>query len=198
MSKVIGITGGIATGKSMATHYIQKRGYTVLDADEIVHKLQQPGGALYQAIFENFGSIFFDENKRLDREKLGRLVFSNPTIREKLSGIQDIIIRQELIRQRDEQMASLFFMDIPLLFEQHYEDLVDAVWLIDVSETIQLLRLQKRNIFTEEEAKARIETQLSGKEKRRRANVVLDNSGTIEQLYKQIDKELEMIQNGRE
>lgn len=198
MSKVIGITGGIATGKSMATHYIQKRGYTVLDADEIVHKLQQPGGALYQAIFENFGSIFFDENKRLDREKLGRLVFSNPTIREKLSGIQDIIIRQELIRQRDEQMASLFFMDIPLLFEQHYEDLVDAVWLIDVSETIQLLRLQKRNIFTEEEAKARIETQLSGKEKRRFANVVLDNSGTIEQLYKQIDKELEMIQNGRE
>lgn len=198
MSKVIGITGGIATGKSMATHYIQKRGYTVLDADEIVHKLQQPGGALYQAIFENFGSIFFDENKRLDREKLGRLVFSNPTIREKLSGIQDIIIRQELIRQRDEQMASLFFMDIPLLFEQHYEDLVDAVWLIDVSETIQLLRLQKRNIFTKEEAKARIETQLSGKEKRRRANVVLDNSGTIEQLYKQIDKELEMIQNGRE
>jgi len=196
MTKVIGLTGGIATGKSTVASYLQKRGFLVIDADQLVHELQQPGERLYQAVVAEFGVDFIDEAGSLDRAKLAGIVFSNGTARKKLSKIQDFIIREELSKRRKfalSQAEQLFFMDIPLLFEAHYEDFFDEIWLVAVPEEVQLSRLMARNHLTEAEAKKRLASQWPLSEKLALADRVLDNSGNLTSLYRQIDSALEVI-----
>ncbi|WP_373961976.1 dephospho-CoA kinase [Lactococcus lactis] len=216
MKTVIGLTGGIASGKSTVVDFLISEGYQVIDADKVVRQLQEPGGKLYKAIVETYGLDFIADNGQLNREKLGALVFSDSKEREKLSNLQDEIIRTELYDRRDDLLKKMtdksvsknfdsksqgknlsvnkpIFMDIPLLIEYNYTGF-DEIWLVSLPEKIQLERLMERNKFTEEEAKKRISSQMPLSEKQKVADVILDNSGTIEALKKQIQRELARIE----
>ena len=195
MAKIIGITGGIASGKSVVTDFLRSQGYQVIDADQVVHELQKPGGRLYQVLLSEFGTEILLADGQLDRKKLGTLLFSRPNLLEKSSRLQNDIIREELALKRNQLAATeeLFFMDIPLLFEQEYEDWFDQIWLVDVSKDTQLERLMTRNNLSQEEAQRRIAAQLSLAEKRQRAEIVIDNNGallaTLKQVQAFLDKE---------
>ncbi|MGT2887674.1 dephospho-CoA kinase [Streptococcus didelphis] len=188
MSQIIGITGGIASGKSMVVELIGQAGYQVIDADEVVHDLQQKGGKLYEALLEAFGYGILNVNGELERAKLSEMIFSKPENLEKSSRVQNVIIRQELVALRD-QMAGqeeVFFMDIPLLMELDYLDWFDAVWLVYVDHKTQLKRLMARNHLSEEEARQRINSQWSLDDKKPYADLIIDNNGSKADLENQV------------
>lgn len=188
MGKIIGITGGIASGKSTVTDFLRKQGYQVVDADQVVHELQKPGEKLFQVLLSEFGSDIIQTNGFLDRKKLGQIVFADATLLTKINQLQGEIIREELAMRcrKLAQKEELFFMDIPLLFEQGYEDWFDEIWFIDVQEETQIERLQQRNDLSVDEAKKRIASQLSSQEKRQRADMIIDNNGKIEDTLQQV------------
>lgn len=188
MAKIIGITGGIASGKSTVTNYLRQKGYQVIDADQVVHELQAKGGKLYQALVSWLGSAILNEAGELDRPKLSQLIFCSQENLAKSSRLQNDIIRQELANRRDQlaKIEETFFMDIPLLFEQDYADWFDEVWLVDVSKGTQLERLMARNNLSQEEAQQRIAAQLSLADKRPRAEIVIDNNGALSDTLKQV------------
>ena len=188
MAKIIGITGGIASGKSTVTNCLRQKGYQVIDADQVVHELQAKGGKLYQALVSWLGSAILNEAGELDRPKLSQHIFSSQENLAKSSRLQNDIIRQELANRRDQlaKIEETFFMDIPLLFEQDYADWFDEVWLVDVSKGTQLERLMARNNLSQEEAQQRIAAQLSLADKRQRAEIVIDNNGALSDTLKQV------------
>lgn len=188
MTKIIGITGGIASGKSTVVDEIRKHGYQVIDADQVVHELQAKGGKLYQALLDWLGDGILKRDGELDRQKLGQMIFASKEMLAKSSQIQNGIIRQELARRRDELAKSqeVFFMDIPLLIERDYVDWFDDIWLVFIDEKTQLERLVLRNHLTREEAQKRIASQMSTEAKKTFADKLLDNSGDIATLKKKV------------
>jgi len=196
MVRIIGITGSIASGKSTVTEFLRQQGYKVIDADQVVHELQEPGGRLYQALLSTFGSSILQEDGRLDRPKLGAMIFGNPELLAQSSQIQNQIIREELAGRRDllAETEDIFFMGLPLLCELGYETWFDQVWLVDVTEETQLCRLMARNALSQEEAEKRIAAQLSLLEKRKRANVLIDNNGPLEETLRQIRDALQKLE----
>lgn len=195
MTKIIGITGGIASGKSTVVAEIRKHGYQVIDADQVVHELQAKGGKLYQALCDWLGSEILQENGELDRKKLGQLIFSSKDMLEKSSRLQNGIIREELARRRDElaKTQKVFFMDIPLLIERDYMEWFDDIWLVHLDEKTQLERLVMRNHFSKEEAKKRMASQMSTEAKKPYADKLLDNSGDLTELKAQINQLLQEL-----
>ena len=188
MGKIIGITGGIASGKSTVTNFLRQKGFEVVDADTLVHQLQKPGGRLYQILVEHFGEKILLENGELNRPLLASLIFSNPEEQEWSKETQGELIREELgfVRDKLAQTEDLFFMDIPLLFEQEYASWFDETWLVYVSRDTQLDRLMKRDYLTIEDAQARLASQWPLEEKKRLASHILDNNGSREQLLSQV------------
>ncbi len=200
MTKVIGLTGGIASGKSTITDFLRRQGYPVIDADAVVHELQAKGGKLYQVLVAEFGNSILTAEGDLDRKKLGQAVFENAELRAHLSLLQDKIIREELLARRDalKQTEDVIFMDIPLLYEADYSGEVDEVWLVYVDKAQQLERLMKRNGFSVQDAENRLNAQLSLEEKRAKAQVLIDNSGVIEETLARVALLLEDLQDGRQ
>ena len=196
MARIIGLTGGIASGKSTVTSYLKEKGYPVIDADRVVHDLQVPGGALYRVLVEHFGREILDESGELDRAVLGQRIFSNSRERDWSNRVQGQLIREALADARDRQAAQsdLFFMDIPLLIEQGYEEWFEAVWLVAVSKETQLKRLMERNHLSEVEAQERIVSQMPLEAKRSHADLVLDNNGDLAALYVQLDAALKQLE----
>ena len=196
MARIIGITGGIASGKSTVTEFLRQQGYKVIDADQVVHELQEPGERLYQALLSTFGPAILQEDGRLDRSKLGAMIFGNPDLLAQSSQLQNEIIREELAGRRDllAEMEDIFFMDLPLLFELQYEDWFDQIWLVDVTKETQLSRLMARNALSQEEAEKRIAAQLSLREKRKRADVLIDNNGSLEETRQQLRDALQKLE----
>ncbi|MFI3125952.1 dephospho-CoA kinase [Streptococcus suis] len=199
MAKVIGLTGGIASGKSTVTAFLREKGYQVIDADAEVHDLQKKGGRLYQVLLEEFGPAILAADGQLDRVKLGQQVFADSQLRARLSELQDQIIRQELLARRDllSQTEEVVFMDIPLLYELDYSGEVDEVWLVYVDERQQLARLMARNGYSLQEAENRLAAQLSLEKKKERTDKVIDNSGSLEATLAQVASLVEEIGNGR-
>ncbi|WP_048775936.1 dephospho-CoA kinase [Streptococcus gordonii] len=196
MVRIIGITGGIASGKSTVTEFLRRQGYQVIDADQVVHELQEPGGQLYQALLSAFGPAILQEDGRLNRPKLGAMIFGNPELLAQSSQIQNQIIREELAGRRDllAEKEDIFFMDLPLLFELGYESWFDQIWLVDVTKETQLSRLMTRNALSQKEAEKRIAAQLSLQEKRNRADVLIDNNGPLELTQEQLRDTLQKLE----
>ena len=188
MGKIIGITGGIASGKSTVTNFLRQKGFEVVDADALVHQLQKPGGRLYQILVEHFGEKVLLEDGGLDRPLLASLIFSNSEEREWSKETQGQIIREELGSLRDKfaQTEDIFFMDIPLLFEQDYASWFDETWLVYVRQDTQLDRLMNRDQLSQESAKTRLASQWPLEEKKKFATYILDNNGSREQLLSQV------------
>ena len=188
MGKIIGITGGIASGKSTVTEFLRQKGFQVVDADAVVHQLQKPGGRLYQVLVEHFGEKILLENGELNRPLLASLIFSNPEEQEWSKRTQGEIIREELaaLRNRFAQTEALFFMDIPLLFEQNYASWFDETWLVYVNRDVQLERLMRRDQISKEAAESRLNSQWPLERKISLASHSLDNNGNQEQLIAQV------------
>ena len=193
MGKIIGITGGIASGKSTVTNFLREQGFQVVDADAVVHQLQKPGGRLYQLLVQHFGQEIILENGELNRPLLASLIFSNPEEREWSKQTQGKIIREELAALRDQltQTETVFFMDIPLLFEQDYSAWFDETWLVYVDRDVQVERFMKRDHLSKEVPESRLAAQWSLEEKKKLASHILDNNGSRDQLVAQVVKLLE-------
>ena len=196
MARIIGLTGGIASGKSTVTSYLREKGYPVIDADRVVHDLQAPGGELYQALVEHFGTEILLDTGDLNRPALAERIFSSQKEIVWSNQVQGEMIRKALERERDRLAASeeIFFMDIPLLIEQGYLDWFDQVWLVYVTEHTQLERLMERNALTEDQVRDRLAAQMSLEEKKALVDLVIDNNSKRDHLYQQIDRALEQIE----
>ena len=193
MGKIIGITGGIASGKSTVTNFLRKQGFQVVDADAVVHQLQRPGGRLFEALVQHFGQEIILENGELNRPLLASFIFSNPEEREWSRITQGEIIREELATLRDQlvQTKEIFFMDIPLLFEQDYASWFDETWLVYVDRDVQVERLVKRDRLSINEAESRLAAQWPLEKKKDLASHILDNNGNQDQLLTQVFSLLE-------
>ena len=193
MGKIIGITGGIASGKSTVTNFLREKGFQVVDADAVVHQLQRPGERLYQVLVQHFGQKIILENGELNRPLLASLIFSNPEEREWSKQTQGEIIREELAALRDQlaQTEALFFMDIPLLFEQDYSSWFNETWLVYVEPDVQMERLMKRDQLSKDLAISRLSVQWPLEEKKGLASQVIDNNGSQDQLLAQLNSLLE-------
>ena len=195
MTKIIGITGGIASGKSTVVEEIRQAGYQVIDADAVVHDLQAKGGKLYQALLDWLGPEILTADGQLDRSKLSQLIFSSPEHQVKSAQLQNDIIRQALAKERDRlaQSEDIFFMDIPLLVELDYLDWFDAIWLVYVDEDKQVQRLMERNGYNQAQAQQRIAAQMPLLEKKKYATLILDNNGSLEDLQQQVRQALKNL-----
>ena len=194
---IIGLTGGIASGKSTVVEMIKEVGYKVIDADQLVHDMQAKGGRLYRALHDWLGEEILLPNGELNRPKLGQLIFSNEEMRQRSADIQGTIIREELAAQRDRlaKEEDVFFMDIPLLIENGYQDWFDQIWLVAVSPQVQRQRLMKRNHLSAEEAGMRIDSQMSLAEKLPYASLVIDNNGSIDDLKEKVKSAIKDLAN---
>ena len=194
---IIGLTGGIASGKSTVVEMIKEAGYKVIDADQLVHDMQTKGGRLYQALLDWLGEAILLSDGELNRPKLGQLIFSSEEMRHQSDEIQGKIIREELAAQRDglAKEEDVFFMDIPLLIENDYQDWFDQIWLVTVSPEVQRQRLMKRNHLSAEEADMRIASQMPLSEKLPYASLVIDNNGSIDDLKEKVKSAIKDLAN---
>ncbi|GAV23562.1 dephospho-CoA kinase [Carboxydothermus pertinax] len=186
---VIGLTGGIASGKSTVSKLLEEHGFIIIDADQIAREILNPGKPAYQKVIANFGREILKEDGQIDRIKLGKIVFSDPEKLALLNRLTHPEVGKEIrsqLNQLKEAGIDRIVLDIPLLFEAQMQDLVDIIWVVYVPEEEQIKRLMTRNGFTREEAIKRIRSQMPLDEKARLADVVIDNSGSLEKTREQI------------
>jgi len=187
---VVGVTGGIATGKSIVTDRFRKLGAAVVSADELAREVVAPGGETLRLLVQRFGPTILREDGALDRAALGKRVFSDPQLRLELNRITHPAIArlaEERLEALKRQGIPLILYEAPLLFEAGAEGRVDVVIVVTASEAVQRQRLMARDGFDEAEAQARISAQLPQAEKVRRADFVVDNSGTLDQVSEQVN-----------
>lgn len=197
--QIIGLTGGIASGKSTASEYMLRLGYPVFDADEATHALQQCGERGWQAIYEVFGAKYFFDNGNINRAALGNLVFQNEKAMKQLNAIMHPMIVEEAKKWIDMQLSKgekIVILDAALLIETGMHALCSEVWLVSAPISLRLERLMKRNSLSEQEAMHRIQSQMDEEEKRGVADVILDNSCSPQSLYEQIMMQLKRIRAG--
>lgn len=187
--RVIGLTGSIASGKSTVSRMLRDLGAPIIDADAIVHELQQPGTAVTAAIAREFGPGVIYPDGSLNRAALGSIVFADPERRRALEAIVHPAVRAEIWRRVEQCRAQgepAVILDIPLLYEGGWERNVDEVWVVYADRAAQKERLMARNGLSPEEAEARIASQMSLEEKRARADRVIDNRGSLEETRGQV------------
>ncbi|KAF0994187.1 dephospho-CoA kinase [Geobacillus sp. TFV-3] len=189
MTLTIGLTGGIASGKSTVSAMMRELGLPVIDADEAARAVVRPGEDAYRQIVAAFGPGILQTNGEIDRAKLGAIVFNDEEERKKLNAIVHPAVRQKMLEEKEALVrsgAKTVVLDIPLLFESGLTSWVDKVLVVYVDDDIQLRRLMERNGFTEEEARARIRAQWPLAEKMKRADAVINNNGTREETRRQL------------
>jgi len=188
---VIGLTGGIASGKSTVSRMLRELGAPVIDADAIVHELQQPGTEVAAAIAREFGPGVIRPDGSLDRAALGQIVFADAARRRALEAIVHPAVRErmwsEVERYRAEGRPATV-LDIPLLIESQLQRTVDRVWLVYISRDLQAERLMARDGLSPAAAELRIAAQMSLDEKRAFADLIIDNRGTAESTRRQVER----------
>lgn len=183
----IGITGGIASGKSYVCSEIKKLGYPLIDCDKINRDFQQIGMPIYNEIVKHFGESFLNEDKTINKTKLGKLIFSDDDKREFLNSISHPIIISEMKRQIEEY-DGLIFMEIPLLFETKLEYLCDKIICVFVDEKTQIDRLMARDGIEYEYTINKITSQMPLSLKKDKSNYIIDSSTGFDDTKKQIDE----------
>lgn len=195
MILIIGITGSIACGKSLVSNYLQEKGYTIIDADKIGHMALENDEVKKQLV-NKFGKSILKDNE-VNRVTLGKLVFENNENLKELNNIIHPQIRKNISEQiQVHKNEKLVFVDVPLLFEAKFDDLVEKIIVISLDEKVQLERLMNRNSLSKEEALQRIKSQIPVREKEKLGDYVVDNSFTQENTYNQVDRILEKLKLG--
>lgn len=191
---VIGLTGGIASGKSLVADALREQGLPVIDADVISREVVEPGEPALEQIIEHFGPEILQFDGTLDRKKLGTVIFNDTEKRQVLNQIIHPAVRQRMMAKRDDLVREgneHVVLDIPLLLENNLRFMVDRVIVVYVNEATQKRRLVERDGRGEEDAAARIRSQMPLEEKRELADAVIDNSGTEKETKIQVNELLE-------
>ncbi|TDB91721.1 dephospho-CoA kinase [Actinomadura sp. KC216] len=184
----VGLTGGIGSGKSEVSARLREHGALVIDADRIAREVVEPGTPGLAAVVAEFGEDVLLPDGGLDREKVGRIVFSDP---ERLAALNAIV--HPLVGERTKELMdaapadAVVVYDVPLLAENGLAEMYDEVVVVDAPEEVQLDRLVARRGMTEEDARARMASQASRADRRAVATRVIDNSGTLDDLKSQVD-----------
>ncbi|MFK9116415.1 dephospho-CoA kinase [Peribacillus castrilensis] len=189
MGQIIGITGGIASGKSTVSLYLQELGFTIVDADLASRAVVEPGEEAYHQVVKAFGEDILLTDGNIDRVKLGSIIFNDQEKRLLLNGIVHPAVRNWMRLKTEAALSSgeeTVFMDIPLLFESKLTFMVDKTLLVYVDEQVQLQRLMNRNGLSETEALARINSQMPLADKKALADAVIDNNGDINETKRQV------------
>ncbi|MBR5319390.1 MAG: dephospho-CoA kinase [Peptococcaceae bacterium] len=187
MTKIIGLTGGIACGKSMVSEYLRQKGIPVIDADLVARQVVEPGSIGLQQIRDAFGAQYLLADGSLNREMLGRKVFAEPEALKRLNAITGPLILAELKSQLREAGSVVVLDAVLLLEEEQYHQLVDQVWVVTAGPELQLERLIQRNGYSFRQAKNRIASQMTDAQRVVYADAVIDNSGTREETWHQVD-----------
>lgn len=193
---IIGITGSIACGKSTVSNYLKSKGYIVIDADKIGHEALDDDYVKEKLILA-FGNEILEDNK-INRQKLGELVFGSSSNLNVLNSIVHPEIRKKILEKIDKNNdKELIFIDVALLFEAKFDDLVDKIIVVYVDKNTQLTRLMKRNSISEKEALSRIVSQMSPIEKAKLGDYTVNNNLDVINTYEQVDKVLSELKKGR-
>lgn len=188
--KVIGLTGGIGTGKSTVSKMIQSFGISVIDADEVSRSLLSSGSEYSVQVAELFGDQVLDQKGNIDRKALADIVFTSEESRKKLEHLLHPLVRLEMekrIQCLKDKGEELIVLDIPLLFEKGYwQNKVDEIWLVDTTQELQIQRIKERESWSEKEILNRIHAQMPLEKKRLLASKIIQNTGSLEELRNQI------------
>ncbi|MSU02354.1 dephospho-CoA kinase [Tissierella pigra] len=197
---LIGLTGGISSGKSTVSHIIKEKGYPLIDADKIAREVVEINKPAYTEIVKEFGEEILLKNKSINRKELGNIIFMDRISKEKLESIIHPYIFQEIKNEIDKLSIynPTIFLDIPLLFEQYelwkeYDIKFNEIWVVYLDKATQLDRLMKRDSISKEEALRKMESQMDIEIKKAKSSKTIDNSGDMKFLEKQIDKLLEKL-----
>jgi len=191
MMKVIGLTGGIGSGKSTVSQFLAELGAIIVDADKVGHEALKPGSEVWQQVVNEFGESIVVSSGDIDRAKLGELVFSNHEARRRLNQIMHppmyntVKAKLEEYRRKEVKVVVL---EAPLLLEAGWASLVNEVWVTVAPEATVLKRLRKRSGLSEQEARARIHSQLPTEERMGHADVVIDTDGSLDELKARVNE----------
>lgn len=197
--RVIGLTGGIGSGKSTVSRWLDQWGAPVVDADVLVRCLQSPGEPGWRAVFEHFGWSVVDCRGELIRKKLGRMVFQDPARRAELDAILHPLIERAILERLDElrrQSVPVAVLDVALLIEKGWNAMVDEVWLVRADEALQVDRICRRDGLSPQAARLRVAAQMPLEQKRKYADRVIDNSGTLKALKNEVRALWESVNRG--
>ena len=188
--KIIGLTGGIACGKSSVSAILKQKGAAVIDADKISHSLAEPGGMLYEMYVQHFGKDVLQDGV-LDRGKIADIIYTDPKEKEWIDSKSHPVIACEMAKQLNAAMAEssapAVILDVPLLFESGWQKYADVVWTVAAKRDGQIERIIKRDGLSREEAEKRIDAQMPLDEKCRLADIVINNDGTEAELRQEVD-----------
>jgi dephospho-CoA kinase len=187
---VVGLTGGIGSGKSTVSALLAAKGAVVVDADAVVHDLQRPGTAVFEAMVDRFGNGIVAADGSLDRSAVAAVVFNDPGALADLNGIVHPAVGAEIVRRMDELSTTdaVVVLEVPLMVESARGYPVAGLIVVDVDPEVAVRRLVEHRGMREDDARARIARQASREERRARADVVIDNSGSLDDLVAQVDR----------
>lgn len=194
---IIGLTGGIGSGKSTVSDILKEQGIPVVDGDRIAREVVEPHRPAYDEVVRVFGTEVLQRDGTLNRKRIGEIVFSDP---EKLSMLNSITHKEiyrvilERLESLKETGTTLVFLDVALLFETGFDQLTDRVWVVDAPDAVRVERIQKRDGLREEEILKRIQSQMSREMRNTKGDLVLDNSKGREELKAQILQELKQYE----
>lgn len=190
--RVLGLTGGIASGKSTVSHLLAERGARIIDADRVGHQVIAPDGEAYPLVVAAFGTAILDEDGSIARAKLGAIVFADPARRQELNAISHPRMGDRMARQIREIRASpeppaLIVLDAAILFEAGWDALCDHVCTVEAPEGVSIARLRERDAMDDASARQRLAAQLDNAERARRAGTVLRNDGSLDELAARVE-----------
>jgi dephospho-CoA kinase len=189
--RIIGLTGGIASGKSLVSQRLAELGATLIDADKLGHESYRNGTDTYRAVIETFGADVAGPDGEIDRRALGGKIFGNEDARHKLEAIVWPAIRR-LAAERIEQLRAegvpVVVLEAAVLIEANWLDLVDEVWLVETPRETAIARLAQRNGLTPDEAQKRLDAQLTNEQRRPHADVMIENDGALDDLQRAVDE----------
>jgi dephospho-CoA kinase len=188
--KIIGLTGGIGSGKSTVSKVLAHLGAVVIDADKMGHEVFKPGTKAWQEVVDAFGQGIISADGTIDRRKLGEIVFSNPGARAKLNQVMHPLIYEQVKSRMEEygrKGVAIIIVEAPLLLEVGWKSLVDEVWVTSASEATVIKRLKEQKGLPEAQSLARIRAQLTDEERIRQADVVIDTDCALDELKERVE-----------
>lgn len=195
--KIIGLTGGIASGKSTATRYLKAKGLPIIDCDLLGHRAYEPDTQAYQEVIQTFGDDVIGADKKIDRKVLGGKVFGDPDALKQLTDIIWPEIRRlteaSIKSIHDEKLGSIIIIEAAVLFEASWDDVADETWVVIIEPEMALARAMSRDGADAETIQKRIDSQISNKERRKRADIIIDNSSDEAALQRALDVEYARI-----
>ena len=183
----IGLTGGIGSGKTTVANHFSSLGIHIIDADEIVHQISTPGHRAFDAIIQHFGKDILHTNGTIDRQKLSQRVFRNEAERKVLEGILHPAVRTTMQQQINDSKSPYVLLVIPLLVETGYTDLVDRVLVVTADREKRVAWVKRRNGLSDTQIESIMAAQASDEERERKADDVIENNGSLDSLFKQVE-----------